>query len=199
MRIDRAVIPFAGAFGGAAILAGAWNPWAALPFGALLLFCLWFFRDPVRHPPAREGVLVSPADGKVIRAEPGAVSIFLNVFDVHVCRSPAAGRIERVEHVSGRFLAAFRDRASTENERAVLTVAGDGGPRVTFALVAGLVARRIVCRVRVGDIVGLGRRVGLVRFGSRVDLEVPPEFEVVVRLGERVTAGESIVAERRRV
>jgi phosphatidylserine decarboxylase len=198
MRLDRAVLPFAGAFGGAALLAGAWSPWAALPFVLLVLFCLWFFRDPVRQPPDREGILVSPADGRVIRAEPGAISIFLNVFDVHVCRSPAAGRVERVEHIPGRFLAAFRDRASTENERAVLTVAGAPGPRVTFTLVAGLVARRIVCRVRVGETVALGRRIGLVRFGSRVDLDVPPEFDVVVRLGERVVAGESIVAERRR-
>ncbi len=198
MRIDRAVIPFAGAFGAAALLAGAWTPWAALPFALLFSFCLWFFRDPVRTPPVREGVLVSPADGKVIRADPTAISIFLNVFDVHVCRSPAAGRVERVEHIPGRFLAAFRDRASTVNERAVLTIAGERGPNVTFTLVAGLVARRIVCRVRVGETVGLGRRVGLVRFGSRVDLDVPPEFEVVVRVGERVTAGESIVAELRR-
>lgn len=198
MRFDRAVIPFAGASGGAALLAGAWFPWAALPFVLLLLFCLWFFRDPERNPPAREGILVSPADGKVIRAEPGGISIFLNVFDVHVCRAPAAGRVERVEHISGRFWAAFRDRASTENERAVLTVAAERGPKVTFALVAGLVARRIVCRVRVGETVGLGRRIGIVRFGSRVDLDVPPDFEVVVRLGERVTGGESIVAERRR-
>ncbi len=198
MRFDRAVIPFAGTSAGAALLAGWWTPWAALPFALLFLFCLWFFRDPVRNPPAREGILVSPADGKVIRAEPDAISVFLNVFDVHVCRSPVAGRVERVEHIPGRFLAAFRDRASTENERAVLTVAGERGPKVTFTLVAGLVARRIVCRVRVGETVGMGRRVGLVRFGSRVDLDVPPEFEVVVRVGERVTAGESIVAQRRR-
>lgn len=198
MRLDRAALPFVAAFGAAAVPSGLWRAWAALPFAALALFSLWFFRDPRRSPPSRDGVLVSPADGKIVRAEPGRLSVFLNVFDVHVCRTPVAGRVRSVEHRAGRFLAAFRDEASEQNERAVVTVEPADGRALRFTLVAGLVARRIVCRVRVGDVLTLGQRIGLIRFGSRVDVEVPADFEIAVRLGQRVTAGETILAERRR-
>jgi phosphatidylserine decarboxylase len=196
MSLDRAALPFVLAFGASAALLFLWSPWAALPSVALTLFSLWFFRDPRRTPPEGEGLLVSPADGKIIRVDPRRISIFLNVFDVHVCRTPAAGKVETVEHIRGRFLAAFRHEASEANERAVLTVRPDRGAPVRFVLVAGLVARRIVCRVEPGDVLRAGDRVGLIRFGSRVDVDLPEAYAARVTMGQRVVAGETILAER---
>lgn len=196
MSIDRAAIPFAAAFAALALVAFAVTPWAAAPFAALLLFTLWFFRDPRRAPPREAGLLLSPADGRILRADPRRVSIFLNIFDVHVCRTPVGGTVVSVEHVPGRFLAAFKDEASDENERAAIVVdPGDGSP-VRFVLVAGLLARRIVCRVRPGDRVLAGDRIGLIRFGSRVDVDLPPESRPRVAPGDRVVAGESVLADR---
>lgn len=193
MTLDRAAIPFATALAGAAVLAGLWNLWAALPFVAALAFILWFFRDPERTTPNDRSALISPADGKVIRADARRISVFMNVFDVHVCRTPAAGRIASIRHEPGKFLAAFKDEASEHNERTTITVDGEAG-RVAFTLVAGLVARRIVCRVTEGRLLAAGERVGLIRFGSRVDVDLPSGAVPAVRVGDRVVAGETILA-----
>lgn len=193
MRIAREALPFALGAIVVAALAALLSPWAAVVPVAFLAFTLYFFRDPERHPPAEEGAVVSPADGRVLDAGDGRLSIFLNVFNVHVCRSPIGGRIASVTHVPGKFLAAFRDEASEQNERTSIVV-GEGGSSLTFVLVAGLVARRIVCKVAAGQFVGPGERVGLIRFGSRVDVVFPPSHRIVVARGERVVAGETVIA-----
>jgi phosphatidylserine decarboxylase len=176
------------------------------PGGLLLglgVFSAFFFRDPERVVPVGPGLVVSPADGKVVQvveAPPGQegtqISIFLSIFDVHVNRAPIAGRIAKVEYNPGEFLPAFDDKASSRNEQNTVTVE-DGETRVVFKQIAGLIARRIVFRKGVGDTVGRGERVGLIRFGSRVDVFVPGGFEVRVRRGERVASGSSILAEQR--
>jgi len=166
--------------------------WAVLPF-ALLAFVAWFFRDPERTVPDDPRALVSPADGRIILAGPERISIFMNVFDVHVCRAPAGGRVERVQHVPGRFLAAFKDEASEHNERTTITLGGNAGS-LCFTLVAGLIARRIVCRVAAGQALRAGDRVGLIRFGSRVDVDLPPGGRPAVAVGDRVRAGETVIA-----
>lgn len=178
------------------------SPWAGTPFYILALFCLWFFRDPERRVPSG-AVAVSPADGKVIRVrqrpEGTEISIFLNVFDVHVNRSPIAGKVVGVEYKRGKFLVASKDEASIANEKNTLTVEGlfDGRPvRVTFSQVAGLIARRIVCTKKPGDFVTTGERIGLIKFGSRVDLTLDSGWRVRVTEGERVSAGSSVLAER---
>ncbi|HLI84580.1 MAG TPA: phosphatidylserine decarboxylase [Bryobacteraceae bacterium] len=183
--------------GGAAVwwLAGRWF---SLPLWVVAAFCLYFFRDPEREIP--EGpVAVSPADGKVVAVQPenGAnrISIFLNIFDVHVNRAPIAGRICQVEYHKGQFLVASREEASSRNERNTITLQGDG-TSVVFKQIAGLIARRIVCRVRQGDRVGKGERIGLIKFGSRVDVLFGPEWEILVRPGMRVAAGASVIARR---
>jgi phosphatidylserine decarboxylase len=193
MRIAREALPFVAAAAVLALAAVWWTPWAALPPLALLVFSLWFFRDPERRPPPDPEVLVSPADGRVIAASAGRVSVFMNVFDVHVCRTPAPGRLVSLTHESGSFVAAFKDSASESNERAVLVVEGPAGP-VRFALVAGLVARRIVTWVQPGQDLTAGQRVGLIRFGSRVDVDLPPGAALAVRVGDRVRAGTSVLA-----
>jgi phosphatidylserine decarboxylase len=147
--------------------------------------------------------VVSPADGKVVQltdapsGQQGTqISIFLSIFDVHVNRAPIGGRITKVEYHPGEFLPAFDDKASSRNEQNTVTVE-DGETRVVFKQIAGLIARRIVFRKGVGDAVGRGERVGLIRFGSRVDVFVPKGFEIRVRRGERVASGTSVLAERR--
>jgi len=175
------------------------GPWFGLPLYVLAAFCLWFFRDPDR--PIPEGpVAVSPADGKVVavKAETGdrrRVSIFLNIFDVHVNRTPIGGTIENVQYRPGRFLVASREECSTQNEQTVITVRGEG-TSVVFKQIAGLIARRIVFRPKPGDRVERGERIGLIKFGSRVDVLFGPEWEIVVRPGMRVAAGSSILARR---
>jgi phosphatidylserine decarboxylase len=166
---------------------------AAVPPLLLVLFTLWFFRDPERAAPPDPLALVSPADGKVIKADGGTVSIFMNVFDVHVCRSPMEGRLARIDHRSGRFMAAFRDEASEQNERASLLVAGEER-QLSFTLVAGLIARRIVLWVSPGERLEKGQRVGLIRFGSRVDVSLPPGGSPAVAIGQKVRAGETVIA-----
>ena len=169
------------------------HPLAAAPFVLLLLFTVWFFRDPERDTPADSLALISPADGRVLIATAAKISIFMNVFDVHVCRTPSGGRVEEVQHHPGKFLAAYKDSASEHNERASIRIR-DGQSELTFTLVAGLVARRIVCRVVPGQVLRAGERVGLIRFGSRVDVSPPPGFAPLVKVGERVRAGESVIA-----
>lgn len=178
------------------------NPWAATPWAVLALFCLYFFRDPERSIP--EGpVCVSPADGRVvqIKAEPEGrtrISIFLNIFDVHVNRVPVAGRIRSVRYSRGRFRLAHLEAASAQNERNTLVIEEhDGRRRVEISQIAGLIARRIVCRIKTGDTVRKGERFGLIKFGSRVDVLLGQEWEIAVRRGERVAGGSSVLARRK--
>ena len=176
-------------------LAGGWY---AAPMGVLAVFCLYFFRDPEREIPAGP-VAVSPADGKVVavKAEGAGnrLSIFMNVFDVHVNRAPIGGAIEKVEYKEGKFLLASREECSRDNEQNIVTVRGED-TTVIFKQIAGLIARRIVCNKKAGDEVGKGERIGLIRFGSRCDVHFGPEWEIAVRPGERVAAGSSIIAKR---
>ncbi|MGA2435270.1 MAG: phosphatidylserine decarboxylase [Bryobacteraceae bacterium] len=177
---------------------------AGVPFGVPLFlaaaFCLYFFRDPEREIPAGD-VAVSPADGRVVALKPEGpqttrVSIFMNVFDVHVNRAPIAGKIVKVVHKPGRFLIADRERASIENEQNLVEIEGEAAT-VAFKQIAGLIARRIVCYKRPGDVVAQGERVGLIKFGSRVDVLLGPEWTIEVREGMRVKAGSSVLARRR--
>lgn len=174
------------------------GPWSA-PLWILAAFCLYFFRDPERAIPAG-AVAVSPADGKVVAvvqetATANRISIFLNIFDVHVNRAPIAGTIRNVEYRKGQFLVASKEKASGENEQNIVTVQGEG-TCVVFKQIAGLIARRIVFDKRPGDRVAAGERVGLIKFGSRVDVIFGPEWEIVVRPGMRVAAGSSTIARR---
>jgi phosphatidylserine decarboxylase len=173
--------------------------WAALPFYVLAAFCLWFFRDPERRIPTGP-VAVSPADGKVVlvkqRPECTQVCIFLNVFDVHVNRAPIAGKVVDVRYKKGKFLVASRPEASVENEMNTLVIDAHG-TLVEFSQIAGLIARRIVCWVKQGDFVTMGQRIGLIKFGSRVDITFGPEWRVEVREGQRVAGGSSILARRK--
>jgi len=191
--------PFVAAF--AAFAAGFlllhWRlaAWIAL---ALALFVTWFFRDPERAIPGGEGEIVSPADGRVIVVEPRGdggtkISIFLSIFNVHVNRAPVAGEVIEVRHQPGKFLAAWKSEASAENAMTAVTVRTPGGD-VRFVQITGLVARRIVCRLRPGDRVARGERYGLIRFGSRMDIHLPAAAEATVRLGDRVRGGADVIA-----
>ena len=186
---------------GACIL--SWMGWwpAAAAFGAVTLCFLAFFRDPDRIAAVVSGAVLAPADGRVMRVveidDPWVgravrVSIFLSPLDVHVNRSPVAGLVEGVEHAAGRFLAAYRDEASELNERCMVSLQGETA-RVGVTQIAGVLARRIVCRARQGDNLQAGERYGLIRFGSRTDLVVPQGTEIRVRVGERVRGGETIM------
>jgi phosphatidylserine decarboxylase len=178
-----------------------WNV-AAVVLVLLALFVFSFFRDPERVIPMEAGAVVSPGDGRVVvvteeenAGRPGKrVSIFLAVWNVHVNRSPAAGTITKMEYRPGKFLAAMRERASMENEQNVFTLSTEAG-EIVFKQIAGLIARRVVSWKKIGDKVGRGERIGLVRFGSRVDLWVPNEAEILVRVGENVKGGSSVLAQ----
>src|SRR5712692_12059194 len=169
---------------------------AVLVFLALFVFS--FFRDPERVIPTEAGAVVSPGDGRVVvvteeenAGKPGMrVSVFLALWNVHVNRSPAAGTITKMEYRPGKFLAAMRERASVENEQNVFTLSTDAG-EIVFKQIAGLIARRVVSWKRAGEKVARGERIGLVRFGSRVDLWVPKEAEILVTVGENVKGGSS--------
>ncbi len=183
---------------GAAVnyLAGGWF---GLPLFIVAAFCAWFFRDPERLTPAGD-FAVSPADGKVVSvvSENGRdtrVSIFLNIFDVHVNRTPISGVISDVQYSKGKFLVASLEVASSQNEQNTVTIQGDG-TRVVFKQIAGLIARRIVFTKKPGDLVSAGERIGLIKFGSRVDVIFGPEWVLEVRPGMRVAAGTSILARR---
>ena len=185
--------------GAGAVVAWLVSPWFASVLWLLALFCLYFFRDPERAIPAGP-VAVSPADGKVVAVKAESpnvqrISIFLNVFDVHVNRTPVAGTIRKVEYQRGKFLVASREECSTQNEMNVVTVDGGGSP-VVFKQIAGLIARRIVFNKKPGDRVATGERVGLIKFGSRMDVLLGPEWEITVRPGMRVAAGSSVIARK---
>ena len=183
-----------------ALIAYLTQSWVgALPLFILAAFCLYFFRDPERPIPGGP-VAVSPADGKIVAVRPEGecekrVSIFLNIFDVHVNRTPIGGTITRVEYHKGRFLVASQEKASAENEQNTVVVEGNG-TRVVFKQIAGLIARRIVFTKKPGDRVSAGDRIGLIKFGSRVDVVFGPEWDVLVREGMRVAAGSSVLARR---
>ena len=176
------------------------SPWAAVPLWLLALFCLYFFRDPDREIPSGP-VAVSPADGMVVAVKPeGAtqnrISIFLNVFDVHVNRTPIGGTIAKVQYRRGAFHVASREECSVQNEQNVVTVQGKG-TTVVFKQIAGLIARRIVFNKKPGDCVSIGERIGLIKFCSRCDVLFGPEWEIVVRPGMRVAGGSSVIARLR--
>ncbi|MXW18288.1 MAG: phosphatidylserine decarboxylase family protein [Gemmatimonadetes bacterium] len=185
---------------------GGWGIRATAPalFLTLTLFVAYFFRDPERHIPSDPLLVVSPADGKVMSVGPVPdehfmgetairVTIFLNIFNVHVQRAPLGGRVAHYDYRPGTFVAAWREEASRENERASLGIETDAGP-LLVRQIAGLVARRIATYPREGDTVERGDRIGLIRFGSRVDLFLPPDWPVTVRPGDKVRGGETPVA-----
>jgi phosphatidylserine decarboxylase len=197
MVIDGILYALALAAGGGVVsyLAG---PAFGAPLYLLAAFCLYFFRDPEREVPAGD-VAVSPADGKIVSikaesADSTRISVFLNIFDVHVNREPIAGRITEVKYKKGEFLVASREEASSQNEQNLMVVEG-GGSRVAFKQIAGLIARRIVCYKKPGDEVARGERVGLIKFGSRVDVILPLDATLRVKLGENVHAGSSVLAQ----
>ncbi len=172
-----------------------------------LFLVLNFFRDPERVIPQEPGVAVSPADGKVIKVETMrdpmtgedrvTVCVFMNVFNVHVNRLPVAGRIARISYFGGKFLNASFDKASVDNERNALLVEDADGTTWTVVQIAGLIARRIICWSEEGDSLKRGQRFGLIKFGSRVDLYLPAGYEPTVRIGEKVFAGQSILARKK--
>ena len=187
----------------AAVLAwatGTWY-WSIVPV-LLAAFFLWFFRDPQRAIPTGEGLIVSPADGVVtetvrIDTPEGArqrISIFLNVFDVHVNRTPIAGEITAVRYQTGKFLNAMNQECAERNEQNIVTVRGEG-IEIVFKQIAGLIARRIVFNYREGDRLERGQRVGLIKFGSRTDVILPAAAGIRVKTGQRVRGGSSIIAE----
>ena len=173
------------------------------------LWIAYFFRDPWRVTPDRPGLLVSPADGIVVSVAParpppelemgaGAVArigIFLNIFDVHVTRTPVGGRVAALRYTRGRFFNASLDKASEHNERMAIRIAPPEGPDIAFVQIAGLVARRIVCELREGQQVVAGQRMGLIRFGSRVDVYCPPPYVPLVVAGQRMVGGETVLAD----
>lgn len=177
-----------------------WN-WLGGVLVFLGLFVVFFFRDPERTPPQDPDTIVSPADGRImevveesLKGKPGfRISVFLSIFDVHVNRSPVAGPITAIEYRTGKFYAAMRGRASAENEQNTFYVQSDHG-EVVFKQIAGWVARRIVCWKSVGDSVMRGERVGMIRFGSRMDIWLPLAVEILVHPGQHVAGGTSILA-----
>jgi phosphatidylserine decarboxylase len=186
-----------------------WHPagWLAL---IVTLWIIYFFRDPWRVTPMRAGLIISPADGIVVSIAPvppppeldmGAepttrVGIFLNLFDVHVARAPLGGLVMTRHYTPGRFINASLDKASEHNERLALRLTPADGPDIACVLIAGLVARRIVCPLIAGQRVAAGERIGIIRFGSRVDIYVPAPYVPLVALGQRMVAGETVLADR---
>ena len=202
--------PFIGGFALVAIFLF----WLAKPLGWIgviaTLWCAYFFRDPKRVVPVGEGLVVSPADGRISQValampppelEMGSeqrvrVSIFMNVLDVHVNRAPIAGEVRRIVYRAGKFISADLDKASEENERNSFVITTAGG-RIGVVQIAGLVARRIVCFVRKGATVGAGERIGMIRFGSRVDVYLPEGVRPLVAEGQIAIAGETVIADLR--
>ena len=204
MKIDRAGYPFIAAAAVPAVgLVAARRYGLAASFALLGGFFAYFVRDPERSVPQAPGLIVSPADGRVIVAGPSDpatsppgrwqhIAIFLSPLDVHINRSPAAGRVTRIEYKPGRFLPAY-DKQAGENEANEVWLDADGKP-VVFRQVVGVLARRIVCRIEEGQEVARGERVGLMKFGSRMDVFLPLEAELLVTVGEPVVAGETVLA-----
>ncbi|HXY98662.1 MAG TPA: phosphatidylserine decarboxylase [Stellaceae bacterium] len=187
--------------------------WLAAPLGwlgvVLTLWCLYFFRDPWRVTPTRDGLVIAPADGRVVSLAPAPppaelglgdapmlrIGIFLNIFDAHVNRMPMSGRVTKLAYHAGKFLNASLDKASAENERMAIRLASSEGADIAVVQIAGLVARRIVCTLGEGQEVVAGQRFGLIRFGSRTDVYLPAAWTPLVLLGQRVVGGETVIAD----
>lgn len=208
MNIDKAGFPFiAGALVPAAALVVARRYGWAASFAAVGAFLTYFFRDPERQVPQDEGVFVAPADGRIMAAGPAdarwappgewkQVTIFLSPLDVHINRTPAAGRVTRIQYRPGRFLPAYRAEAA-ENELNEIWIER-GGETIVVRQIVGVLARRIVCRVREGQELARGERIGLMKFGSRMDVFLPPTFELTTSVGQQAVGGETVIARRRR-
>lgn len=204
MKIDRAGYPFiAAALVPAAALLATRRYTLAAPFAILGGFLAYFFRDPDRRIPSDPDVAVSPADGRVMIAGPGdprwappgawqQITIFLSPLDVHINRAPVGGRIVRIEYRRGRFLPAY-DEGSNDNELNEIWVEHNGRT-IVFRQVVGVLARRLVCRVHEGEVLERGQRIGLMKFGSRMDVFLPPDARLRVQVGQQVVAGETILA-----
>ena len=187
-----------------AVAATVWCAVWSIPMWIIFVFVLQFFRDPPREIPQQAGVVLSPADGRVIKVErtqdPYAqrdailVSVFMNVFNVHSNRSPVDGKVEKIEYFPGKFVNADLDKASAENERNAVVLKTADGQTVTFVQVAGLIARRILCYIKAGDTLTRGQRYGFIRFGSRVDVYLPLTATVKVAIGDKVSATTTILA-----
>jgi phosphatidylserine decarboxylase len=207
LRIDSAGFPFIIGALTLAVLAGAARGWLSVPFAVLALFFAFFFRDPARRAPPHttERDVLSPADGEVLvageamaeAAPPGTswrqVSIFLSPMDVHVNRVPASGRITRVVLTRGRFLPAYRPDAGTVNERSEVWI-DHGGQTIVARQIVGILARRVVCRVAEGATVRAGDHLGIMKFGSRMDVFVPADAIITVKVGDKVRGGETVIA-----
>ena len=188
------------------LLLGGWLFWPGVAFTA---FCLYFFRDPERVPPTRHNAVVAPADGRIVLVGPAVppaelglgdtprwrVAIFLSVLDVHVNRAPVEGRITRISYRHGAFVNAALDKASEDNERNALAIRLTDGRDLAVVQIAGLIARRILCTVREGDLVATGERFGIIRFGSRTDVYLPHGVKPLVSVGQTMIGGESVIAE----
>jgi phosphatidylserine decarboxylase len=192
----------------AVIVAGvatAFFGWWSLPLWVVVVFVLQFFRDPARVVPQGEGLVLCPADGRVLvvgnardpylERDALKVSIFMNVFNVHSNRSPVAGAVQKVEYAAGLFVNASFDKASSDNERNAIVLRTDAGVDVTCVQIAGLIARRILCYVKAGDRLEAGQRYGFIRFGSRVDVYLPPGSKPRVAIGDKVQATSTVLAE----
>jgi phosphatidylserine decarboxylase len=205
VRIDPAGLPLVGGALGAAAVLGATAAWLlAIPFLALGGFFLFFFRDPERQIGGESDAVLSPADGRVLvagqataeAAPPGAwqqISIFLSPMDVHVNRVPVSGRVTRVSYTPGRFLPAYHHDAATINERSEIWIDHDG-QTIVARQVVGVLARRVVCRLESGAFVRAGDRYGIMKFGSRMDVFLPPKAAIRVKVGDRVRGGETVIA-----
>ncbi len=174
-------------------------PYAALPALILAAFVCFFFRNPNRHIPESANLIVSPADGKVVKISRTSggeqtISIFLNIFNVHVNRSPISGELEEFEYKRGKFKVAFDEEASRVNEQNILTIKGQG-IRIVVRQIAGLIARRVVCWKKPGDSLQRGELFGLIRFSSRVDIVLPEQAKILVQVGDHVKGGSSILGE----
>ncbi|MEQ8707384.1 MAG: phosphatidylserine decarboxylase [Rhodospirillales bacterium] len=208
--INREGWPFVVLFAIVSVLLGGlvWEPlgWLGL---VLTIWCIYFFRDPDRHTPERDGLVISPADGvvqSIVAAAPPPeldmgnealtrVAVFMNVFDVHVNRAPVEGVVKRLAYRPGAFLNASFDKASEDNERQSILLETDSGKEVAFVQIAGLVARRILCDLEDNQRVVTGQRIGMIRFGSRVDVYLPKGVNPLVSVGQRAIAGETVLAD----
>jgi phosphatidylserine decarboxylase len=205
MRLDPAGLPFIGGAVLLAVVLGVVVSWPlAVPFAALAALFTFFFRDPDRSPPPDAMVVLSPADGRVMfagpampsAAPPGSwqqISIFLSPLDVHVNRIPASGRVTKVSYTRGKFFPAYRDDAASANERSEIWI-DHGGQAIVARQIVGILARRVVCRVQTGADVRAGDRFGVMKFGSRMDVFVPPTAEITVQVGQMVRGGETVIA-----
>jgi phosphatidylserine decarboxylase len=205
VRFDPAGLPFIGGAVALAIAGGLFVGWPlAVPFLILAAFFAFFFRDPERLTPTGDDAVIAPADGRILvagaaiadGAPPGVwqqISIFLSPMDVHVNRIPVSGRITKVAYTAGRFLPAYRHDAGSGNERSEIWI-DHGGQIVVARQIVGILARRVVCRVETGAEVRAGERFGIMKFGSRMDIFVPPTAKIIVRVGDMVRGGETVIA-----